>query len=454
MRAAINRHKALASLVGVLALGAAAGAVQTCSCSTPVFGTTTTPAGSWTPVTNANVAISPPPAYGGTGNNVSCTVSGRKTATAVASLVPCASWQTACNLALPGDTIAVMGVPVGTTSGVVNGYPGSAAGEGALYLTPCTNATTTPITFACGNANPVQFSPYNGTNLAADQVVVTASYVTITGQCFYFNSRLFVGDPQNGNPTPETNHDVIDNVRAVNIQITGTDHTTVQNSTLGPSTECLPPGNGAMSCQNNDVTGETYFYQRGTGNCSSGVAAGCNGAFYNNKIHSGFALVGGATRQPTNFLWTGNTMTNYNGRDLGPTTDHDECMFLDWGSPGSGTISNNTFTGCVVFDTFANTQSTGSVTFSGNTFNQIVNTLPSGATNYSGVTLGTPRAELDWACRGTNLTMTGIVLTGNTFANGYLLNDDLSCSPSYSGVVINSNTLNGLALNVPSQPQP
>lgn len=334
------------------------------------------------------------------------------TAASSVTLSPPETFQQAYQQAPAGGTVAVNG-------GI---YTADYPAEGAAKLLPV--GKTGPVTFVCGDGQPVTFAS------PADQFVITAPDVTFRGSCFHFN-RLWVGDGSNGVSTTDV---TIDGVSMWIFDISGSSNVTVENSTIGPDVACHAPGFGAFSCQNIVSDNEAYWFASGRE----------NGRFNEPKIHDG----GNTGSVPSvSVTIKNNLFQEITSRD--PVAYHAGCLWLGYASTGGPvTVTGNTFTGCMAYDIHVDTPQTPNVNITGNTLASPRDALR-GLTDFSQVPIE-PYNDIEVKCQDSE-TLVSYTLTGNTFTNGWDLNNGGCVNPSYPGLVISGN--NSPPIQIPPQPQ-
>lgn len=395
------------------------GGGTTITSTTTTITSTTTGGGSWTPVASANIEVN-----AATGND-SCTRE-PTASTPLTSGHICATWDKANLIAQNGDIIAVDG--------------GTAYNGDGTNSVPLENdvSRTSFATFACGNSIPV--------TLNADQLWIDSQRVSIEGRCFQFQN-VWVGDPANEFGAGKACSFIsLDNVSMYEFDISGPCiNVTISNSTIGPDIACYQPGSKAgATCQNNAVTNEQYFYNRGEPNTN----------FNEPKVHDGGS---GGSVPPQQVLLQGDTFYGISARDpdglYQPGGLHSGCLWIGYGSPGSISVVGNSFSQCMTYDIHVDNPFTPNITITGNTF-AVPKDAIRAATDFTAITsLSYGWADIQVKCLNSE-TVTGFTLTRNTFTNGYDLDYGGCSNPSYSGLVINSNTIPGGAPNNPSQPQP
>lgn len=333
------------------------------------------------------------------------------------TLSPGASFQQAyAQVATTGGTIAVKG----------GAYPAEEPDEGAIDLTAVANAQQ--VNFVCGNGQPVTFA------YPAEQFVITGdAHVTFTGSCFHFN-RLWIGSGSAGVGASDV---LIDGVSMWIFDVSGAQNTTIQNSTVGPDIACGLPSAGAAACQNNAATNEQWWYQAQKAGC------GCdNGNFNEPKVHDNQA------GQPTsNVLLLNDTIRGISSRD--PVEWHAGCLWTGYANGAGLTVQNVRFQDCMAYDVLLNNISP-SIRFIGDTFTQPRDAIR-GLSDFSQVPLE-PYPDIESKCFNGE-AVTGLVVTGDTFVNGYYFNDGSCSGMTFPGAVIQGNTIPPGATQVPPQSQ-
>ncbi len=295
-------------------------------------------------------------------------------------------------------------------------------------------------------------------------------HFTIQGRCFKFN-RLLLGDTGNDHGVQDV---TVDDVSMWIFDISGGTNVTVENSTVGPSVTCHRPSDGfpaAYNCQNTAADNEQFWYIAQRNGCNCYPAA-----FDEPKVHDntpGCTVPNGTTPStcPTsnvvinnNLIWR---MSARNPAGQDPSLDYHNGCFFEGYSFGTGlTLSNNRFQDCMTYNILGDNP-TSNWTITGNTFTAARDSLRDKngddagfasvptepgfeiggmkcANGYTGsndtytnnIVPAVSVPSWDWGeeggCSG-NMTITGLVDSGNTLAAGATIVPSQPFSGTYTG---------------------